>query len=220
MKHKFLVAAFSSIMAFEASAVPISDLYNTGAGSVSGGIDSNYSLSYSGGETTSFGSHGYEGTGWPTNGPWIKNNASSQWITPSASASTSFDSVAEGNGTYTWSLVFDLTGYNAASANFNGRWATDNAGIITLNGAALNNPSSTFTQWSSFSSFGGDFNDGLNTLEFSVVNFAQNNSNPTGLRVEFLDSDVDVASVSEPASLSLLGLGIAALGFSRRKTKA
>jgi len=223
MKHNILsLAVFASLMAFEVSAAPITGLYNTGAGSNAGEIDLNYSLSYTGGETT-IGSHGYEGAGgWPVNpGPWIDNSLTSQWITPDALAQTSYDSVAEGNGTYTWGLEFDLTGYDANSAFFDGRWAADNLGEITLNGDTLSNSNTnSFTHWSSFSSLGGNFIAGLNVLEFTVTNYAQNTGNPTGLRVEFLHSNADVASVPEPASLSLLALGLAAFGFSRKKSKA
>ena len=142
MKYNFLaVAAFTSLLSFEALALPISGLVNTGADSAAGGQDLNYSLSYSGGDTTGFGAYGYEGTGWPTNGTWIANDSTSQWITPGAIAGTSFDSAV--NGTYTWSLTFDLTGFDATSAYFGGRWATDNAGTVSLNGGALNNASTS-----------------------------------------------------------------------------
>lgn len=219
MKFKLLASlAITSLLAVEALAAPISGLYNTGAGSIAGGLDTNYSLSKV--DDASVGPFGYEGlpngSGWPTNSPWIANNATSQWLTPGQNAATSYDPTTA--GTYIWSLTFDLTGFNASTASFDGRWATDNGGTLALNGYALNNPSTSFTQWSSFSSFGAAFNSGVNVLEFTVTNFAQNGGNPTGLRVEFLNSDV--TAVAEPATLSLLGLGLLALGYSRRKAKA
>lgn len=216
MKYHFLAAAvLTSLFSIEALATPILDLYNTGASSAAGDMDLNYALSYSGGDSTAFDAYGYEGTGWPTNGPWIANDATSQWITPGAIAGTSYDSGSD--GTYTWSLTFDLTGYDAASASFDGRWATDNGGAVTLNGVALSNASTSFSQWSTFSDFGGSFNAGINTLVFAVTNSAQHSGNPTGLRVEFLNTNV---SVPEPATLSLFGLGLAALGFARKKKSA
>jgi len=216
MKGKLLVVvALTSLISFEASAVPIAGLYNTGADSVAGGEDFNYSLSYSG-DDTGIGFFGYEGTGWPTNGPWLANDSTSQWITPGADASTSYDGASD--GIYTWSLMFDLTGFDVASAFFDGRWATDNAGTVTLNGGALDNASTSFSQWSDFSSLDGGFIDGWNILQFTVTNYAQNSGNPTGLRVEFENSNV--AAVPEPATISLLGLGLVALGFSRKRLKA
>lgn len=215
MKFKLLASlTLTSLLAVEALAAPISGLYNTGDGSIAGGQDTNYSLSKVG--DASVGPYGYEGTGWPTNGPWIANNTTSQWLTPTQNAGTSFDPTS--SGLYNWSLTFDLSGFDASTASFSGRWATDNGGTVSLNGFELNNPSTSFTQWSSFSSLGGVFNSGINVLEFSVTNFAQSSGNPTGLRVEFLSSDV--TPVSEPATLSLLGLGLLALGYSRRKAKA
>ena len=218
MKYNLLAAVLASSFSITAMAAPITDLYNTGADSVAGGIDSNYALSYSGGDATVFGANGYEGTGWPTNGTWIANDSTSQWITPGTSASTSYD--ASSNGTYTWTLEFDLTGYDAANASFDGLWATDNGGTLSLNGDALSNASTSFTQWSTFSNLGGTFNSGLNTLEFTVTNIVQATGNPTGLRVEFLNSNADLTSVPEPTALSLLGLGLIALGFSRKKAKS
>ncbi|MBV1881190.1 MAG: PEP-CTERM sorting domain-containing protein [Pseudomonadales bacterium] len=219
MNFKLLAAAtLTSLISINASAIPISDLYNTGESSTAGTIDSNYALSYSGADTTAFGANGYEGTGWPTQGPWIPNNATSQWLTPGPSANTSYDPVS--NGTYTWSLTFDLTGYDATSASFDGRWATDNSGTLSLNGDALSNSSASFTSWATFSDLGGSFIAGLNTLEFTLINSAQATGNPAGLRVEFLNSNVNIASVPEPETLSLFGLGLIALGLARKKQKS
>ncbi len=210
-----VVVAIAALPLQQAAAVPISGLLNTGASFSAGQQDTNYALTKSGGGGPAIGAFGYEwsGSGFPAP-HWMANNASSQWLTPLANAGQTFD--AGSSGIYTWSLTFDLTGFAASTASFSGQWATDNTGVAKLNGTTLANPSGGFGSWSSFSSSGGTFLAGLNTLDFIVTNSQQNGGNPTGLRVEFLSSDVR-ASVPEPTTLGILAIGLAGIGFSRRK---
>jgi hypothetical protein len=51
-----------------------------------------------------------------------------------------------------------------------------------------------------WNSFAADFDllEGLNILEFDVTNQRQNGGNPTGLRVEFLDSYVETSCAQGP----------------------
>jgi len=214
MKYKSLlkatVAVFGITGALQAFAVPIVGLYNTGVGTaVAGGADANYSLVKTSGAGAGL-LTAYQGTG--INGNWLANDATSQWLTPASNGNQTFD--ASSNGVYEYSLSFDLTGMNAATATFTGRWATDNAGKIFLNGTQLNNNSNGFNSWSSFSSAGGSFISGINTLTFEVTNFAQTRGNPTGLHVEFTGSNVEVP---EPSALAVLSIGLIGLGISRRR---
>ena len=204
---KFAMAAILAASSFlSAHAASISGLVNTGS-FASGAQDTNYSLNGSG--------FGYvtKDNIWPV-GPWIANTATSKWITPSANQAASFDPYA--NGTYTWSLSFNLTGFDAATASFSGKLAADNSAVVKLNGVAIGSANS-FTSFSNFSAASG-FNSGLNTLDFVVTNVAQNGGNPTGLRVEFTASNVTPVPEPETYAMLLAGLGLMGV-ISRRRAK-
>lgn len=204
----FAVSTLSGL----AFAIPIAGLVNTGAGFASDAQDTNYALSVVSG-TTSAGPFGYvsDGVGFPDASPWIAGNATSAWLTPTINEAQSFDPSL--NGVYRWRLTFDIGAmFDPATAYFNARWSTDNNGFILLNGNYLfDSASSGFGTWTNVSVSSG-FVSGTNVLDFYVTNLALASGNPTGVRVEFLDSNVP-----EPGTLALLGVAMAALGLRRRK---
>ncbi len=197
------VALLAAVVATPVSAATITGLVNTGASSVAGAQDTNYSLTLPNSTTT----YGYEAPGndWPIT-PWLANTTTSQWLMPYAPVQGRDNHPA---GIYTWLLSFDLTGFKAETASFSGRWSTDNSGIIKLNGTTLANSASTsFEQWKDFSATRG-FLAGLNTLEFVLTNASGATGNPAGLRVEFTDSNV--SAVPLPAAIWMFGSAL--LGF-------
>lgn len=208
---RIIIAAALAISAFStAQAASINGLVNTGVGA-SGTADTHYALSSA--STASTVPVITYNNQWPIS-PWIGNDATSKWITPTADQSQSFD--AWSSGTYTYSLSFDLSGFKAGTASFSGRMAADNAVTVLLNSHTISSASG-FTGWSAFASNGG-FIDGVNTIEFVVTNWAQNGGNPTGLRVEFTDSTV--APVPEPETYAMLLGGLALVGAIARRRKS
>jgi len=208
MKRTLIAAAALALTAItSAHAATITGLKNTGLG-LSGAVDSNYSLS-SAVSTTPVITYDSQ---WPI-GPWIANDSTSKWITPTASQGASFDPWS--SGTYTYTLTFDLTGYNAASAMFSGRVAADNSVQVKLNNSLIGSATG-FTDWTGFGASSG-FVAGVNTLDFVVSNWAQNGGNPTGLRVEFGASSV--AAVPEPATTAMLLGGLVMVGALARRRK-
>lgn len=139
-------------------------------------------------------------------GPWLGDNGSSAWITPSADTNS-----VEGLFTYTTS--FDLLGLDSSSAEIFGRWTSDNAGKdILLNGVSLGITSAgNFGGWESFSITSG-FVPGVNTLSFVIENGP--GAGPTALRVEF--DSASALPIPEP-SASLLLLPVTALLLRRRR---
>lgn len=111
--------------------------------------------------------------------------------------------------------VLDLTGFDASTASFSGRFAADNSAVALLNGTAIGT-SSGFSSFSSFAATTG-FNAGLNTLSFVVTNLKQNGGNPTGLRAEFLASSVTAVPEPETYAMLLAGLGLMGAVARRRK---
>lgn len=212
---KHIITALLAIASVGAHAAAINGLVNTGAGLSAGTQDTNYSLSVVSGATVLSNNYGFvANNSWPIN-PWIQNDAVSSWLTPLQAQGTSFD--AYQNGVYNWHLSFDLTGYNVNSASFAGRFAADNAATILLNGQAIASTNS-FTSWANFAANTG-FVAGVNTLDFVVTNYAQNGGNPTGLRVEFTDSNV-VTAVPEPETYALMGMGLLGVAIARRRRNA
>lgn len=204
----------ASLISVPASAASITGLVNTGASFTAGQTDTNYSFASLGGTATGTGGYGVVApdTGFPI-GPWIANTSASKWLAPTSNAAQSYDPVVDGN--YKWTLSFDLTGYIPNTASFAGRWAADNGGTVKLNGNLLGS-SSGFTTFSSFSANSG-FVGGINTLDFYVTNYARDGGNPTGLRVEFLQSSV--TPVPEPETYALLLAGLGLMGTIARRRK-
>ncbi|MFA5984610.1 MAG: hypothetical protein WC782_11395 [Methylococcaceae bacterium] len=198
-----------------ANASPITGLFNTGAGiSTDQETDTHYTLTDTGGNFI-FGGFGAAavGPGFPIT-PWIADNGTSHWLTPTANRSQSFDTTQE--GTYVWSLAFDLTGYNPTSAGFAGRFSADNNATAILNGNVIGN-ATDFTQWYSFAATSNLFVSGINKLEFVVTNLAYNEgANPTGLRVEFTSSDISSVPLPGAAWLFLSSL-LGFLAINRKK---
>ncbi|NYE60218.1 hypothetical protein FHW58_001370 [Duganella sp. 1224] len=214
MKKTIIAAALAVATIASAHADTISGLMNTGLGA-SGSSDPNYKLTAVSNDTP-------VGTvpvitndsAWPIN-PWLANSGVSKWITPTASQGQSFDSWS--NGTYTYTLSFDLTGYNAATASFAGRLAADNAVTVKLNNSVISSATG-FTDWTSFGANSG-FVSGVNKLDFVVTNWQQNGGNPTGLRVEFGASNI-AAAVPEPETYAMLLGGLALMGAVARRRKS
>lgn len=213
MKKITLALSLALATFASAQAASINGLVNTGTGA-SGTQDMNYALSVTQGSTVLPNTNGYVAfdSMFPL-GPWMANSSASKWLTPTASQGQSFDPSVD--GVYRYTLNFDLTGYNASSASFLGRFAADNSATVTLNGNQIGSAGG-FTSWSNFGA-GTGFAAGVNTLTFDVLNWKQNGGNPTGLRVEFTESNISAVPEPETYGMLLAGLGLMAFVARRRK---
>lgn len=116
---------------------------------------------------------------------WVEPPYGSAWIGPKA-----YD-IYEANNTYT--LTFDLTGFDPNTALITGRWSSDNAGEIFLNGlnTGFTNGWLDFDKLLDFTISSG-FRQGVNTIEFKVNNcFGSGVPNPSGLLVADLAGQAD-----------------------------
>jgi PEP-CTERM motif len=218
---KLMFAASVAVLALAqpASAVEIVGLYNSGvnaggsnSGSAGGaatgnGFDPHWQVCNSATSTScAMARNGGINGSFPI-GPWLSETANSRWLTPTGNAS---DAV----GSFVYRLVFDLTGYDASTALFQARAATDDIGELWLNNAFVQNVGS-FSSWTNVNVNSG-FNAGLNTLELRVFNTG---GGPSGARIEFLESDIESA-VPEPATWLTMLLGFGLIGAALRKRSA
>lgn len=141
-------------------------------------------------------------------------DAASRWATPTNNASDGLPAAS-----FVYTETFSLTGLDAATATFSGRYAADdNISSITLNGTTLANTGGGYTFWTSFSSAGATFLAGVNTLTFDTQN---SGGGPTGLRVEVSGTANTVGTVPEASAWAMMLAGFALVGFSvRRRSSA
>ena len=207
------VAAALAITGFvpTAKADVITGLYSTGvdnSGVATTGVAADLHWTLNGGTAYASTVNGV----WPV-GAWVSDTTTSQWITPSTNAGQSFDMTS--NGFYNYSLSFNiLPSQNPLTASFTGQFAVDDrVTAITLNSTTLFSGSEgDHNVWTDFGTSSG-FVSGLNTLTFTVENIGFAGSNPTGLNVDFLASNV--SAVPEPSTWLMMILGFAGVGFLR-----
>ena len=143
------------------------------------------------------------------------NGAYTQEITTPASNWVWVENPVSDTITYDFTFTFDLTGFDASTASLAGLWGVDNSGTVDLNGTEvsfLDFGYEAFNQLTAFDDTGAAFVDGINTLTFH----ATNSGGPGAFRASV---SVEAAPVPLPASLPLLGVALAGLGYvaSRRK---
>jgi hypothetical protein len=109
-------------------------------------------------------------------GGWFANTSTSSWIAPNPDK-------ANGNGNFTLTYAFDLTGQNLSSAVFSGlKWSIDDQGSVTLNGHVLDTEG--IGGWTTLHGFTiplADLNQGLNMLQMVSVG---SDNNIEGARLE------------------------------------
>lgn len=130
-------------------------------------------------------------------GAWLANSQTSKWIGPradTAAAAALNTDASEGPGTYVYRTQVDLTGFDLATVNIKGSWASDNKGLgIRVNGTATGLVNDTGVTFGVLKPFVIDIVNapgliaGINTLDF-VVNNEDAAAGFTGLRVDGLSA--------------------------------
>jgi hypothetical protein len=213
-KLHLLLATGALVASSNANATTIVGLCNTGQNQTCTGLRSGNGVDFNWTVTPSQNGSGNGFNPANVNSSWLGANTTSRWITPTNNGTATIAA-----GTFQYSLVFAIaSGFNPATASFSGRFAVDNTvDAIRLNGNLISGSGGTFTGWSNFFANNG-FVNGSNTLTFTVRNLTGGGANPSGLRVEFLQSNV--AAVPEPATWMMMLFGFGLIGGLLRRRSA
>lgn len=140
---------------------------------------------------------------------WLHNGPDSSWIAPNPND-------IYGNGTFTITYTFDLSGYDSSSATFRGlQWAIDDGGTLVLNGHLEASLPGAEANWTAFHPFTMPTNhllQGVNTLQ--IIGGASD-FGYEGSRVE---GTLTISPIPEPETYAMLlaGLGLVTFIASRR----
>lgn len=206
LMKKVMLCLGLSVMSMQVSAVPITDLYNTGVDDAGNALsafvnDTHYTITSPGGFTAKT----VIEDGFPIP-PWVANNANSRWIGPANNNAYGPD-----GGLMTFSTTFTIdNSADLSTVLISGSGAADDTIFdVKINGLSLGSLFGGFTALSSFSINTG-FTTGINTLDFIVLNSTGfGNQNPTGLRIDNISGSYDLAqSVAEPGVLVLMLFGL------------
>lgn len=214
MKLASLAFAAALLASTSATAAPIIGLCNTGQNQQCNGLKNGSGAELNWGIINGPNPNVFTPNQVP--GSWIGVNGTSRWITPSNNGNQSYDPSVDGLYKYVFNFTIGA-GFSPATASLLGRFAADNlVDSITLNGNTITGSGGNFSSWTNFSANSG-FLSGNNTLIFNVRNLAQASGNPTGLRVEFLESSI--GAVPEPTTWAMMILGFGVIGGAMRRRR-
>ena len=138
---------------------------------------------------------------------WAGAPSGSAWIGPAPGDATS------PVGDYTYSIMFDMTGLDLATAMISAQVSSDNHTVVRLNDnlVSFNNGSQGYLFLTDLLIEDG-FTGGINTLSFVVTNEPYSGLNPSGLLIANISGSAMASSPTpEPSTAILLALGLAGL---------
>jgi hypothetical protein len=178
------------------------------------GVDGNYTIIEAASSPVSDPAYVTNKTSFPiTPGPWLPDSSLSQWISPLPAYG---DGEASPAGVYGYQTDLGLWGLGGdVGYEIQGLWATDNSyDGIYVNGNLIPGTigPANVNEFASFTAFTDTafLHNGVNTLDFYVIQGPGASNNPTGLDTQLAGV---YYTVPEPSTVIPLALGVMGIGM-------